>query len=358
MKAHVVVALSGGVDSAVAAALLQEQGYRVSGLFMKNWEDFDTPTFCPSAVDYESARAVAELLEIPLHAANFSADYRTRVFERFLADCAAGLTPNPDVLCNREIKFDVFWHHVRALGADLMATGHYARVAITDGQHRLLTGRDPDKDQSYFLHTIDPHILPYALFPIGVFCKAEVRAKARSLGLGNSERKGSSGICFIGEHHFKPFLERYLKGEPGPIYTPDGVLKGRHEGLMFYTIGQRQGLGIGGPGGAWYVAQKRRADNALIVVQGAEHPFLYRKECETAAPQWLGAPPPLPWQGRAKIRYRQEAQPVRVEEDVKNGLRLRFHSPQRAITPGQSAVFYEGPVCLGGAVIRDENEGP
>ncbi len=352
MKAHVVVALSGGVDSAVAAALLQEQGYRVTGLFMKNWEDFDTPTFCPSAVDYESARAAAELLEIPLHAVNFAADYRARVFERFLNDCAAGLTPNPDVLCNKEIKFDVFWHHARRLGADFMATGHYARVAVTNGQHRLLVGRDQDKDQSYFLHTIDQHILAYVLFPIGTLHKREVRAKARSLGLGNAERKGSSGICFIGERHFKPFLERYLKGVAGPIITPDGTLKGQHAGLMFYTIGQRQGLGIGGPGDAWYVAQKRRADNALIVVQGTEHPLLYRQECETSAPQWLGTPPRLPWQGHAKIRYRQEAEPVHVENLV-DGLRLRFDRPQRAITPGQSAVFYDGPVCLGGAVIRE-----
>lgn len=352
MKKHVVVALSGGVDSAVAAALLQEQGYRVSGLFMKNWEDFDTPAFCPSAVDYESARAAAELLEIPLHSANFAADYRARVFARFLSDCAAGLTPNPDVLCNREIKFDVFWHHARTLGADLMATGHYAQVTTVHGEYRLLAGRDEDKDQSYFLHTIDPRMLRDALFPIGAFHKREVRAKAHSLGLPNAERKGSSGICFIGERHFKPFLERYLKGQPGPITLPDGTPKGQHEGLMFYTIGQRQGLGIGGPGEAWYVAEKRRSDNALVVVQGAEHPLLYREECETAAPHWLGAAPPLPWRGRAKIRYRQQAQSVHVEA-LATGLRLRFDKPQRAVTPGQSAVFYDGPVCLGGAVIRE-----
>nr|WP_233431998.1 tRNA 2-thiouridine(34) synthase MnmA [Acidiferrobacter thiooxydans] len=248
MKGHVVVALSGGVDSAVAAALLLEQGYRVTGLFMKNWEDDDRDGFCPSAEDYQSARAAALHLEIPLHAANFAQSYRDRVFARFLADCKAGLTPNPDVLCNREIKFDVFWRHAQGLGAEFMATGHYARVARCDGGLRLLAGRDPDKDQSYFLHTIDPAILPFVRFPIGDFTKAEVRERARALGLTNAERGSSSGICFIGERRFAPFLRRYLKAVPGPVYTVDGEPKGSHEGLMFYTIGQRQGLGVGGRG--------------------------------------------------------------------------------------------------------------
>lgn len=353
MKPHVIVALSGGVDSAVAAALLLEEGYEVSALFMKNWEDDDTDTFCPSAADYESARTVADRLEIPLHAANFATEYRARVFTRFLEDCAAGLTPNPDVLCNREIKFDVFWRHAQRLGANLMATGHYARIQMREGRYQMLAGCDPHKDQTYFLHTIDPGILPYTRFPIGDFHKEEVRAKARDLGLANAERKGSSGICFIGERHFRPFLQRYLKGAPGPIYTTAGESKGQHEGLMYYTIGQRHGLGIGGPGEAWYVAEKRRHDNALIIVQGTDHPRLYKDECHILAPHWLGPAPPLPWQGQVKIRYRQAAEPACLEALDDGGLRLRFTKPQRAVTPGQSAVFYEGPLCLGGAVIAE-----
>lgn len=353
MSAHVIVALSGGVDSAIAVALLQTQGYRVSGLFMKNWEDDDTETFCPSAADYESARAVAETLEIPLHTANFATEYRNRVFTRFLTDCAAGLTPNPDVLCNREIKFDVFWRHARKLGADLMATGHYARIEKHKGIHRLLTGRDRTKDQSYFLHTIDPAILPYVRFPIGTYQKTEIREQARALGLHNADRKGSSGICFIGERHFRPFLQRYLRGSVGPIYTVDAEAKGKHQGLMFYTVGQRQGLHIGGPGEAWYVVEKRSHDNALIVAQGAHHPRLYKSECATQAAHWLEGPPSLPWDGLVKIRYRQEALPVQVTSGPGGGLSLHFHEPQRAVTPGQSAVFYEGEHCLGGAVITD-----
>ncbi|HUW98107.1 MAG TPA: tRNA 2-thiouridine(34) synthase MnmA [Acidiferrobacter sp.] len=353
MKTHVVVALSGGVDSAVAAALLQAEGYRVSALFMKNWEDDDTETYCSSAADHESAQMIADRLKIPLHAVNFAAEYRARVFTRFLDDCAAGLTPNPDVLCNREIKFDVFWHYAQQLGADVMATGHYARIADQGNGLRLLTGRDANKDQTYFLHTIDSGILRYTRFPIGVFHKDEVRARARALGLPNAERKGSSGICFIGERHFRPFLQQYLDGVRGPIYTIDGEHKGDHEGLMFYTIGQRQGLGIGGPGEAWYVAEKRRQDNALIIVQGADHPGLYKAECRTLDPYWLGPAPALPWSGHAKIRYRQTAEPCQIEPLADGGLRVRFPKPQRAVTPGQSVVFYNGPVCLGGAVIAD-----
>lgn len=352
MSAHIVVALSGGVDSAVAAALLQAEGYRVSGLFMKNWEDDDTDSFCPAAADYESARVIAEILEIPLHAANFAPQYRSRVFQRFLDDCARGLTPNPDVLCNREIKFDVFWHHARALGADLMATGHYARIEATDGYHRLLCGHDAGKDQTYFLHTIDPAMLACTRFPIGDFHKADIRAKAHALGFPNAQRKGSSGICFIGERHFRSFLQRYLTGTKGPILTSDGTIKGEHEGLMYYTIGQRQGLGVGGPGTAWYVAEKRLHENALIIVQGTDHPLLFKNTCRTLDPHWLGSAPSLPWEGSVKIRYRQQAEPARVEA-CDGGLLIQFSRPQRAVTPGQSAVFYEGRCCLGGAVIVD-----
>lgn len=350
MKAHVVIALSGGVDSAVAAARLLDEGYIVSALFMKNWEDDDTDSFCPSAADYASAKDVCARLEIPLHAVNFSAQYRDRVFRQFLADCAAGLTPNPDVLCNREIKFDVFWQQAQALGAQFMATGHYVRRRDIDGQPQLLVGADPERDQSYFLHTIDPAILPFTLFPIGDQTKPTVRAKAAALGLTNATRKGSSGICFIGERHFKPFLQRYLRATPGIIQTPNGQTIGQHDGLMYYTIGQRQGLGIGGPGEAWYVADKRMTDNILIVVQGHHHPLLYHTACHTASPYWLGPTPAFPWHGTAKIRYRQPAQLCRVTKTA-HGLHIVFKEPQRAITPGQSAVFYAEDVCLGGAII-------
>ncbi len=349
---HVIVALSGGVDSAVAAARLLASGLRVSGLFMKNWEDDDTATFCASAADYASARAVAEHLEIPLHAANFAAEYRERVFARFLADYAAGLTPNPDVLCNREIKFDVFWRHAQGLGADLMATGHYARIAPGPDGPQLLAGCDAAKDQSYFLHTLDPAILPYVRFPIGALSKDAVRAEARALGLPNFARSSSSGICFIGERRFPPFLKRYLSAQPGPIVTVDGVPMGEHPGLIFYTVGQRSGLGIGGPGAAWYVAEKDLRENTLVIAQGADHPRLFQASCPVAPPHWLGRAPALPWCGSVKIRYRQEAEPARLTHDDRRGYTVHFARPQRAVTPGQSAVFYDGTTCLGGAVIE------
>ncbi|MHB1566639.1 MAG: tRNA 2-thiouridine(34) synthase MnmA [Acidiferrobacter sp.] len=350
MSTHVVIALSGGVDSAVAAARLIDAGYRVTAVFMKNWEDDDHHDHCPAAADYQSARAVCEQLEIPLHAANFAPAYRERVFKRFLADYAAGLTPNPDVLCNREIKFDVYWRHAQTLGADLMATGHYARVGHTPGGVRLLVSRDRGQDQSYFLHTVDGQVLARTLFPIGELTKAEVRATARRLGLPNADRKGSSGICFIGERHLAPFLRRYLADAPGPIETPEGQPLGGHRGLMYYTIGQRQGLGIGGSGAAWYVAAKRPADRTLVVVQGRDHPALYHQACQTAPPIWLGAPPTLPWHGHVKIRYRELPQACTVSV-ANTGLQIAFATPAWAVTPGQSAVFYEGEVCLGGAII-------
>ncbi|MDA8389601.1 MAG: tRNA 2-thiouridine(34) synthase MnmA [Gammaproteobacteria bacterium] len=356
--AHVVVALSGGVDSAVAAFRLLEQGYRVSALFMKNWEDDDTGGFCSAAADFASARTVCDRLEIPLHAVNFARDYKERVFARFLADCRAGLTPNPDVLCNREIKFDVYWQHARSLGATLMATGHYARCTPLNADQALLkTSRDADRDQTYFLHTIDGAVLRRTLFPIGDLTKEEVRAIARRLGLHNADRKSSTGICFIGERHFKTFLRRYLTDAPGPIRSIDGALKGHHDGLMYYTIGQRHGLGIGGPGEPWYVARKHLADRTLIVAQGRRHPALYRRGCLTAAPSWLTDPPAFPWRGLVKIRYREKAHACTVEP-AGEGLRITFTQPAWAVAPGQSAVFYEGDTCLGGAVVTtadDEN---
>ncbi len=351
--AHVMLALSGGVDSAVAAFRLLEQGYRVTALFMKNWEDDDDEGFCPSAADFASARDVCARLEIPLHAVNFARDYRERVFTRFLADCRAGLTPNPDVLCNREIKFDVYWRHARALGATLMATGHYARCApLGTDQALLKTSRDADKDQTYFLHTVDSSVLRHTLFPVGDLTKGDVRAIARHLGLGNADRKSSTGICFIGERHFKSFLRRYLSDAPGPIEDVDGAPKGRHDGLMYYTIGQRHGLGIGGPGAPWYVAAKRLAGHTLVVAQGRTHPALYHGGCLTGAPVWLPAPPAFPWRGLVKIRYREKAQACTVER-AGDGLHITFAQPAWAVAPGQSAVFYEGDTCLGGAVISE-----
>ena len=350
----VIVALSGGVDSAVAALLLQRQGYRVQGLFMSNWEE-DEQGYCTAADDYQDARRVCEVLEIPLHKVSFAAQYRERVFADFLREYHAGRTPNPDVLCNREIKFGVCFEYARRLGASLFATGHYARIASDGLHHRLLKGCDPTKDQSYFLHSIDRDVLAHILFPIGHLRKSAVRELAREAVLPVYDKKDSTGICFIGERPFREFLSRYLPGQPGFIETAAGEVVGRHEGLMYYTLGQRQGLGIGGLArgaeAAWYVAAKDPARNVLTVVQGSEHPLLYASALRTEAPHWIS---PLP-HGRVlrcsvKTRYRQAEQDCTVEFDA-DSTRITFDTPQRAITPGQSAVFYAGEECLGGAVI-------
>ena len=352
---RIVVGLSGGVDSAVAALLLRERGADVHALHMTNWQDDDG--YCTAAEDLQDARRVAEDLGIPLHHVNFSRDYRQRVFAHFLAEYRAGRTPNPDVLCNREIKFGVFREHARRLGAERVATGHYARCVAKNGAAQLLKGRDPEKDQSYFLHAVSSDALVDALFPLGDMLKADVRAIARDHGLATQDKKDSTGICFIGERPFREFLSQFLPPSGGPIVTPEGVELGRHEGLAFYTIGQRQGLGIGGRADSgdapWYVADKDRNDNALIVVQG-EHPLLYSDAIEVRQTHWIGEPPEFAggsFDCAVKLRYRQPDQACRIERRTADLLQVSFDRQQRAVTPGQYAVFYSGDRCLGGGVI-------
>jgi tRNA-specific 2-thiouridylase len=351
-KSRIIVGLSGGVDSAVAALLLLEQGHAVEGLFMKNWEEDDDADYCAAEEDYRMAREVCAQLEIPLHAVNFARTYWDRVFSYFLAEYRAGRTPNPDVLCNKEIKFKAFLDHAIALGADAIATGHYARVATDGNRYRLRKGADANKDQSYFLHALGQRELARTRFPVGELTKPTVRALAQAAGLPNHARKDSTGICFIGERKFKDFLSRYLPAQPGEVRTLDGEIKGRHDGLMYHTIGQRQGLGIGGPGDAWYVVGKDLAHNVLLVAQGENHPALFARGLYADQVHWIaGAAPALPLQATAKTRYRQADQPCRIMP-ADSGVQVEFEQPQRAITPGQSVVFYHHDECLGGGVIE------
>ena len=351
---HIVVGISGGVDSSVAALLLKQAGHRVSGVFMKNWEGDDDES-CPAAQDLADAERVCEQLGIPLQLVNFSNEYWERVFSYFLEEYRAGRTPNPDILCNKEIKFKAFLDYAKQLGADKIATGHYARRSVSDVNTQLLKGLDASKDQSYFLHAVTGSVLSQALFPVGELEKTKVRELAASFGLQTHNKKDSTGICFIGERKFKQFLNEYLPAQPGEITTPEGKVIGRHDGLMFHTIGQRQGLQIGGVKGLselpWYVAEKDLKNNRLIVVQGDEHPLLFKTVLTTQTPHWINEPPVLPLRLHAKIRYRQVDQPCYVEA-AENGLQVTFDTPQRAVTPGQSIVFYEGDCCLGGAVIN------
>ncbi|WPL19132.1 tRNA-specific 2-thiouridylase MnmA [Thiorhodovibrio winogradskyi] len=354
---RVLVGLSGGVDSAIAAHLLIEQGYRIEALFMKNWEEDDKPGYCAAAQDLADAQAVAERLGIPLRTVNFATEYWDLVFERFLAEYRALRTPNPDILCNSEIKFRAFLDHALSLGADWIATGHYARVTRENGKARLRLARDGNKDQTYFLHRLDQAQLGRALFPLAEKTKPEVRALARQLGLANAGKKDSTGICFIGERRFADFLARYLPREPGPIETPEGQVLGEHQGLAYYTIGQRQGLGIGGQAGAaeapWFVAAKEPARNALIVVQGGDHPLLFARGLSGEQPHWIsGEPPaPAPLDCLCRLRHRQPLQACTLLEYDRHGCQLRFAVPQRAVTPGQSVVFYRRDQCLGGCII-------
>ncbi len=355
-KIRIVVGLSGGVDSSVAALLLVEQGYDVHAVFMKNWEDAQDTGYCAAAEDLEDARAVCETLGIPLHTVNFTAEYRDRVFRYFLDEYSAGRTPNPDVLCNSEIKFKAFLDHARRLGADRIATGHYARRVEQNGRCLLLKGCDPDKDQSYFLHSLNQAQLASALFPVGGLRKRQVRERAAAASLVTHDKKDSTGICFIGERRFRDFLNRYLPARPGPIQTPEGEILGEHAGLMFHTIGQRQGLGIGGrrdgSGEPWYVADKDLERNALIVVQGRDHSALFHRRLRAVAPHWVvGEPPTTPWPCQARIRYRQPDQSCVLERLDADALDVGFIAPQRAIAPGQSVVFYRDDVCLGGGII-------
>lgn len=352
----IIVAMSGGVDSSVSALLLQQQGYRIAGLFMKNWEEDDTETYCSASQDVADAQAVCDQLNIPLHTINFAAEYWDNVFEHFLAEYRAGRTPNPDILCNKEIKFKVFWHYAQQLGADAMATGHYVRRAQIGDHYQLLKGSDANKDQSYFLYTLNQQQLAHSLFPVGSLPKTEVRRIATEAGFVNNAKKDSTGICFIGERRFKDFLQRYLPAQPGNIETPTGQIIGEHDGLMYYTIGQRQGLKIGGRNDAieapWYVLHKDLARNVLIVGQGHDHPGLFKQELECRQLHWVaGEPPSLDTTCSAKIRYRQSEQSCELILLANDHYRVIFAEPQRAVTLGQSIVFYQGDVCLGGGII-------
>ena len=369
-KMRVVVGLSGGVDSAVTAHLLKAQGHEVVGIFMKNWEDDDRPfgssdddsKYCASNIDFVDAAAVADVLGIAIEHVNFAAEYKDRVFAEFLREYGAGRTPNPDVLCNAEIKFKAFLDHAMRLGAEKMATGHYARVRERDGGFDLLKGLDATKDQSYFLHRLNQSQLAKTLFPVGELHKTEVRRIAAEIGLPNAKKKDSTGICFIGERPFREFLNRYLNHEPGPMLDEQGREVGRHLGLSFYTLGQRQGLGIGGVASKhnsdgihapWYVAHKDMAHNTLHVVQGHAHPWLQSGWLEADDLSWVAGTPPGPANTgplAAKTRYRQADAPCTLALQ-EGGLRLDFSAAQWAVTPGQSAVIYDAEVCLGGGVI-------
>ncbi|MCE4553710.1 tRNA 2-thiouridine(34) synthase MnmA [Pelomonas cellulosilytica] len=387
-KHRVVVGLSGGVDSAVTAHLLKQQGHEVVGIFMKNWEDDDDDEYCSSRQDFLDAASVADVLGIEIEHVNFAAEYKDRVFESFLHEYQAGRTPNPDVLCNAEIKFKAFLDHAMRLGAEKIATGHYARVREVDRGaaagpsqgdpdagapvFQLLKGLDPLKDQSYFLHRLSQAQLSKAMFPVGHLPKTEVRRIAADIGLPNAKKKDSTGICFIGERPFREFLNKYLSHQPGPIRDERGRKLGEHVGLSFYTLGQRQGLGIGGvkdkgaqgsartpdqapKGGGhhepWFVAAKDLERNTLIVVQGHDHPLLQSAALVADDLSWIAGPAPAPGEAAAKTRYRQADAPCQLGFDAERRLTLRFSTPQWAVTPGQSAVVYDGEVCLGGGVI-------
>ena len=358
-KTKIAVGLSGGVDSSLSAALLIEKGYEVFVLFMKNWEDDDTDEYCSSKQDLIDAVSVADKIGIDIEAVNFSAEYKDRVFANFLSEYKAGRTPNPDILCNAEIKFKAFLDHAMGLGADLIATGHYAQVRenpLQAGQYQLLKADDGSKDQSYFLYRLNQAQLSKTLFPLGTYLKREVREIARQAGLINAEKKDSTGICFIGERPFQEFLSKYLPREPGDIKTPEGKVVGKHEGLMYYTLGQRQGLKIGGSresnGEPWFVAAKDMDKNELIVVQGHEHPLLLNDGLKAGQLHWISEEQPITnWVYAAKTRYRQPDAPCEIDKISADEVEIKFGQKQWAITPGQSAVVYESNVCLGGGII-------
>jgi len=361
----VVIGMSGGVDSSVSAWLLKEQGYEVIGLFMKNWEDDDDSEYCSTREDWIDAASVADVIGVDIEAVNFAAEYKDRVFAEFLREYQAGRTPNPDVLCNAEIKFKAFLDHAMKLGADLIATGHYARVreagsGANAGRFELLKAVDASKDQSYFLHRLNQAQLSKTLFPLGEIHKIEVRRIAEQLQLPNAKKKDSTGICFIGERPFREFLNRYLSYKPGPMKTPDGDIVGEHIGLSFYTLGQRKGIGLGGlkshkntngNSDAWYVAKKDVETNTLYIVQGHDHPWLLSSSLVAEQISWVGEAPPELASLSAKTRYRQADMPCAHQPVDSDGFSLAFSTPQWAVTPGQSAVLYQGDICLGGGII-------
>lgn len=355
-NANIIVGMSGGVDSSVSALLLTQQDYAVRGVFMKNWEGDDTDEHCAAADDLKDAQSVCDSIGISLQGVNFADQYWDRVFSYFLHEYGAGRTPNPDVLCNKEIKFSAFLDYALTLGAEYIATGHYAQIDCRDGQYFLLRGADTNKDQSYFLYTLKQTQLAKSIFPIGHLPKDQVRQIAAQHQLVTSHKKDSTGICFIGERDFKAFLQRYLPAQPGRICTPDNIEIGQHDGLMYYTRGQRQGLHIGGRAGfteePWYVADKLLDKNILIAVQGHEHTLLYSQWLEVEQLEWVAAAPPtFPLHCTAKTRYRQHDRPCIVEPLNATTLRVTFTTPQWAVTPGQSIVFYQEDICLGGGII-------
>ncbi|EIJ32947.1 tRNA 2-thiouridine(34) synthase MnmA [Thiothrix nivea] len=358
MGKRVMVGMSGGVDSSVAALLLLQQGYQVEGLFMKNWEEDDTEDYCSAAVDLADAQAVANQLGIPLHTRNFATEYWDRVFTYFLDEYRAGRTPNPDIMCNKEIKFRAFLDLALELGADYIATGHYARITHEpDGSVQMLKGVDDNKDQTYFLYTLQQHQLQRSLFPVGELEKSRVRDIALEVGFSTARKKDSTGICFIGERKFRDFLQRFLPARPGGIVTADGEVIGKHHGLMYYTLGQRQGLGIGGRKDAteapWFVVDKDMSNNRLIVTQGHQHALLMKHFLLASQLHWIAGKPPADRFGcKAKIRYRQTEETCEVRLLPDNSCDVCFPDAQRAITPGQSIVFYQGDTCLGGGIIE------
>ena len=352
---RIVVGMSGGVDSSVAALQLKREGHEVIGVFMNNWAEQDDMGVCTAEADWADVRAVCDRIGIPYYAVNFQKEYMDRVFEHFLAEYRRGRTPNPDVLCNREIKFSALKDFADRLGADALATGHFARTDKAEGRARLLMSADPDKDQTYFLYMLSQPQLLKAMFPVGGMTKAEIREIARTENLRTAAKKDSTGVCFIGERKFKQFLQNYLPAQPGEIETVDGKIVGRHDGLMYYTPGQRRGLGVGGEGGRWYVVGKDLARNVLVVDQRADSPLLYAFESTLEDATWIaGVPPAQPgeWlEVKARLRHRQPLQDAQILLEG-SAIHVRFDQPQRAITPGQSTVFYLGEECLGGGIVR------
>ncbi|TCP32279.1 tRNA (5-methylaminomethyl-2-thiouridylate)-methyltransferase [Scopulibacillus darangshiensis] len=351
-ETRVVVGMSGGVDSSVTALLLKQQGYDVVGIFMKNWDDTDENGVCTATEDYEDVAKVASQIGIPYYAVNFEKEYWDKVFSYFLEEYKAGRTPNPDVMCNKEIKFKAFLDHAMTLGADYVATGHYARVNGEDNNVQMLRGVDRNKDQTYFLNQLSETQLAKTMFPLGELSKPEVRDIAKEHHLATASKKDSTGICFIGERDFKEFLKHYLPAKKGEIRTIDGELKGYHDGLMYYTNGQRQGLGIGGPGGPWFVCGRDLKKNILYVAAGFHNKALYSEGLMAESVNWInGVPEEKVFSCTAKFRYRQEDRPVKVFIESADCVKVIFNEPERAITPGQSVVFYDGDVCLGGGTI-------
>ena len=359
----IMVAMSGGVDSSVSALLLQKQGLDIAGLFMKNWEEDDRFGACTAEEDAADAKTVADSMGLRLHTRNFAFEYWENVFQEFLKEYRAGRTPNPDILCNREIKFKTFLEHAEQLGADMIATGHYVRSDYKDGKYRLLRGIDHNKDQSYFLYAVGHRQLAKTLFPVGQLDKPRVRELAGEAGLNVFDKKDSTGICFIGERNFTAFLSGYLPAQPGEIRTTDDQVIGEHQGLMFHTLGQRQGLGIGGvkgyPEAPWYVLHKDLDNNVLYIGQGHEHPWMLSTRLEACQLAWVsGVAPETGNALTAKVRYRQQDQAVSIEQIDADRMQLKFQHPQRAVTPGQSVVLYDGEVCLGGGIIETMNTPP